>query len=722
MRKARLLCALTAASILLCSCSTLKTDETSVSDETEANEEISAEPLTEDILEGLWVDEEGFLCRFDFDDNTFTDHYGALYDIISIDDDSFTVSPAEGSVTPNSIWALPSSDTITVNAVYSDGKLYAFGTEAYSIDSDEGQEVSDIIRDRLAGNTLALAVLGGYLEFNDDMTQATAGSIYGQGETVDIEFTGASILHGYGTGSEESEMIFWMSGDDVIISMDGQVGYATTAQIDYPHRWLYYDAAFESLEILDYTGKSNEFFSEDPLTGERTSIDESIPTLVSSEYLAQIHCDRGEFIQYDDMSGVFICNEVFEQYTDSTTDDTVYLIDMKSPYASMMISRQEVLNSDPGELSEYRVEFPEGYVSINIYENEWPYDYVHLTGEESLYFTDYVDTWEAYPYTDYYYIHIDHSCDEAVIYFQYDGDLAENSYIYCIYENTLIDPVQLDTTYENGMASAVIGDAGYYFLGQLEEVEQMTEENYFDIDPADSSWARNSDTGDILDLVDMEYIEQSHNGVFVVDSVEDLASLTYYVNTYPRDGFDTAFCIWVDLTADIDLTGYEWAPLGMDEYYGMEVPFSGIFAGNGHTISGLNIQNRYQDNGFFGSIFFATVIGLNIEDAVINGGSSNLMAGNVSTTSFYDCHVSGDLINNFAEGDDLFPYWPNYGNNEYFDCSISVVNAADDQYEGDLPNSDPDPNTSNELQDTFDPEHDGTYEYTTDYFFGEMPG
>ena len=118
MRKARLLCALTAASILLCSCSTLKTDETSVSDETEANEEISAEPLTEDILEGLWVDEEGFLCRFDFDDNTFTDHYGALYDIISIDDDSFTVSPAEGSVTPNSIWALPSSDTITVNAVY----------------------------------------------------------------------------------------------------------------------------------------------------------------------------------------------------------------------------------------------------------------------------------------------------------------------------------------------------------------------------------------------------------------------------------------------------------------------------------------------------------------------------------------------------------------------------------------------------------------------------
>ena len=716
MRKTKLISVMAAASILLCSCSTAKTEETSGISETEETVQITGEPLTEELLDGIWVDEEGFLCRFSFEDNTFTDHYGASYDIISIDDDSFTISPAYESANRSIFGALPSSNTITVDAVYSDGKLYTLDTVAYSIDSEEGQEVSGLIRDRLAGNTLTLAVLGGYLEFNDDMTQVTAGSVYGQGETVDIEFTGASILHE--AGGSDSEMIFWISGDDVIISMDGQVGYSTTAEIDYSHRWLYYDAAFETLEILDYTGKANEFCSEDPLTGERTPLEEHIPTLAASAYLAELHCDRGEYVQFDDVSGVFINNDVFEQYTDSLSCNTVYLIDMKSPYASMMISRQEVLNRDPGELSEYRVEFPEGYISIDIYENEWPYDYVHISGEESLYLTDYVDTWEAYPYSEYYYISLDDSCSGAVINLEYDGNLQEGSSIWCIYDNTLIEPVQLDTTYENGMASAVIGDPGYYFLGQLEQVEQMTEENYFDIDPADSQWARNSDTGDILDLVDMDYIEQSHNSVFIVDSVEDLASLTYYVNTYPREAYSSAFCIWVDLTADIDLTGYDWAPLGMDEYYGMEAPFSGIFAGNGHTITGLNIQNRYQDNGFFGSIFFATVIGLNIEDAVINGSSSNLMAGNASTTSFYDCHVSGELINNFEEDTDLFPYIPDYGNNEYFDCSISADNASNDHFDAELPNSAPDPNSSNELQDTFDPEHDGTYEYTTDYFFG----
>ena len=717
MRKAKLISVFTAASILLCSCAKKEdTGETDIPAETSEAEELIGEPLTESLLEGLWVDEEGFVCRFDFEESIFTDRYGASYDIIEIGDDSVTISPESGLVNSSDMaYALPAGNSLTVNAVYSEGELHILDTVAYNVESDEGQEIAQSIRDRLEGNTFNLSVMGGYLEINDDLTEVTAGSIYGEGYTIPVTFTGASISYDI---DGEGEMIFWLIEDEVVICMDGQIGFATEAELDYHHRLLYYDAAFETVEILDYTGKSNQFFSEDPITGERTPLDERMPQLISSAYLAELESDRGEFVQYPDQPGVFICNEVFAQYTDETLDSTIYLIDMRSPYADMMLRRNEVINGDPGEISDYTVDFSEGYISIATYENEWPYDYVHLTSEDDLYLLEYVDSWTAIPYSDYYYISLDDDCGEAVINFEYDGNLAEGSYIYCIYENTLIDPVQLDTTYENGIASAVIGDAGYYFLGQLEEVEQMTEENYFDIDPADSSWARNSDTGDILDLVDMEYIEQSHNGVFVVDSVEDLASLTYYVNTYPRDGFDTAFCIWVDLTADIDLTGYEWAPLGMDEYYGMEVPFSGIFAGNGHTISGLNIQNRYQDNGFFGSIFFATVIGLNIEDAVINGGSSNLMAGNVSTTSFYDCHVSGELINSFGEAENLFPYSPDYGNNEYYDCSISVINSNDQWYDLELPNGTPDPSTRNELQELFDPEQDGTYDYSTDYFFG----
>jgi len=717
MRKAKLISVFTAASILLCSCAKKEdTGETDIPAETSEAEELIGEPLTESLLEGLWVGEEGFVCRFDFEESIFTDRYGASYDIIEIGDDSVTISPESGLVNSSDMaYALPAGSSLTVNAVYYEGELHILDTVAYNTESDEGQEIAQSIRDRLEGNTFNLSVMGGYLEINDDLTEVTAGSIYGEGYTIPVTFTGASISYDF---DGEGEMIFWLIEDEVVICMDGQIGFATESELDYHHRWLYYDAAFETVEILDYTGKSNQFFSEDPITGERTPLDERMPQLISSAYLAELESDRGEFVQYPGQPGVFICNEVFEQYTDETFDSTIYLIDMRSPYADMMLRRNEVINGDPGEISDYTVDFSEGYISIATYENEWPYDYVHLTSEDDLYLLEYVDSWTAIPYSDYYYISLDDDCGEAVINFEYDGNLAEGSYIYCINENTLIDPVQLDTTYENGIASAVIGGPGYYFLGQIEETVPVTEENYFDMDPEDSQWARTSDTGDIIGLVDMEYIEESYNGVFVVDSVEDLASLTYFINTYPRDGYDVAFCVWVDLVDDIDLTGYEWAPLGLDVYSGVTAPFSGIFAGNGHTISGLNIRNRYLDNGFFGTVYFATVIGLNIEDAVINGTNSNLMAGHTSNTQFYDCHVSGELINSFGEAENLFPYSPDYGNNEYYDCSISVINSNDQWYDLELPNSTPDPSTRNELQELFDPEQDGTYDYSTDYFFG----
>ena len=721
MRKTKLLCIALTSSMLLCSCgrSADVTNETDTTEETvQSTAEIEGEPLTEEILEGLWVDDTGYVCYFDFDGNEFTDAYGAKYDITELNDDSFVINSRTESDPYNyNIYTIPVGTSITIDAVYSEGELHIFDTVAYHIDSDEGQEISDRTRDILAGNTLNLAVTGGYLEFDDDMTTMTAGSLYGDSESVEFEFTGSSARYNY--DGKDGEMIFRLLGDDVLICMNGQIGYGTSQNIPIPGRWLYYDAAFEDLEILSFSGKSNQYYSEDPITGEISNLNEGIPEINTSAFSPEIESERGVFIGYDNMSGVFVNSEIFDQYTDFYSNNTTYLIDMRSPYACAMISRQQVITGDPGELSEYRVEFGGGYISFDVYENEWPSEYVTLHEGSDLYLSDLSTTWSAFAYSNYIYVSVDDDCGETVIHFEYDGNLPEGSYICYISDNSLIEPAQLETTYEDGYASAVIGEPGYYFLGQIEYLEVMTEENYFEIDPADSLWARNCDTGDIIGLVDMDYIEQCHNGVFVVDSVEDLASLTYYVNTYPRDGYDASFCIWVDLVDDIDLTGYEWAPLGFDDYLYGSYPFAGIFAGNGHTITGLNIVNRYSNNGFFGSIFFATVIGLNLDDAVINGATSSLMAGDCSTTSFYDCHVTGSVYNNFGEGIDLFPYIPQYGNNEYFDCSINVSNGSGSDFEEDLPDSSPDPNSRNELQDLFDPQHDGTYEYSTDYFFGD---
>ena len=49
------------------------------------------------------------------------------------------------------------------------------------------------------------------------------------------------------------------------------------------------------------------------------------------------------------------------------------------------------------------------------------------------------------------------------------------------------------------------------------------------------------------------------------------------------------------LTRDIELT-QTWTPIGLDD----SVNFCGIFDGNGHTISGLNVRGSYDGSGLFG--------------------------------------------------------------------------------------------------------------------------
>ena len=70
-----------------------------------------------------------------------------------------------------------------------------------------------------------------------------------------------------------------------------------------------------------------------------------------------------------------------------------------------------------------------------------------------------------------------------------------------------------------------------------------------------------------------------------VDSYEDLLAVSSYVGkTYSN--------YTIKLTADIDLTGKEWKPIGST----LDKAFMGVFDGNGHTIKGLTITG-WSDNG-----------------------------------------------------------------------------------------------------------------------------
>lgn len=259
---------------------------------------------------------------------------------------------------------------------------------------------------------------------------------------------------------------------------------------------------------------------------------------------------------------------------------------------------------------------------------------------------------------------------------------------------------------------------------------ELTQENFFEVDPSISDYGMSGNCGDIIGMVDLDYLNQSFDDPYVVDSVEDLASVTYLVNAYPRidednDGeitYSDAPFIKIDLVADLDLSGYEWVPMGRYiDYEDDSGVYSGIFLGNGHTISGLNILNLDGFSGFFGETYVATVIGLNIADATVYGELSGILSGYNVGTNFIDCHCTGMLPDRFyAEGIDepnsLFQVF-SMTSDRYICCSVSAVEASGTLYEDEFTINQYEPGSSNVIYEFYDPEFDDVFDYSRDYFF-----
>ena len=97
------------------------------------------------------------------------------------------------------------------------------------------------------------------------------------------------------------------------------------------------------------------------------------------------------------------------------------------------------------------------------------------------------------------------------------------------------------------------------------------------------------------------------------------------------------------LTADIDLTGKDWTPIGTNFYNS----YTGTFDGGGHTITGLTITTKDQFVGLFGYLNRAgTVKNVVMEGIQI---TSNHMFGNTGGVAGYswgtieNCSVSGSV-------------------------------------------------------------------------------
>ena len=136
---------------------------------------------------------------------------------------------------------------------------------------------------------------------------------------------------------------------------------------------------------------------------------------------------------------------------------------------------------------------------------------------------------------------------------------------------------------------------------------------------------------------DLGYIYDSNTNTYTVYNANGLMNIAELVNGGKTD-------INITLTADIDLTGKNWTPIGTD----YDNSYKGTFDGGGHTITGLTFTTNDEYAGLFGWLNRAGTVknvvmeGVQITSHQIYGGSIGGVVG-YSWGTIENCSVSGSV-------------------------------------------------------------------------------
>ena len=145
---------------------------------------------------------------------------------------------------------------------------------------------------------------------------------------------------------------------------------------------------------------------------------------------------------------------------------------------------------------------------------------------------------------------------------------------------------------------------------------------------------------------DLGYSIQN-DGSYTVYNADGLMNVAELVNGGKTD-------INITLTADIDLTGKDWTPIGTD----YDNSYTGTFDGGGHTITGLTVTTNDEYAGLFGYLgnfgnAAATVKNVVMEGIQITCNHRSGYAGGVAGFSWgtiENCSVSGSISGTVSVG------------------------------------------------------------------------
>lgn len=117
------------------------------------------------------------------------------------------------------------------------------------------------------------------------------------------------------------------------------------------------------------------------------------------------------------------------------------------------------------------------------------------------------------------------------------------------------------------------------------------------------------------------------NDPYQISTADQLKLFRDKVNS-SKTSDETKIC--VVLTADIDLKNEAWTPIGIGkDTRNEDLPYSGTFDGNGHTISGLNVNYGDKNGGLFCHVKSATIKNLTVAGSVTYSSGDGIVYGGI---------------------------------------------------------------------------------------------
>lgn len=193
----------------------------------------------------------------------------------------------------------------------------------------------------------------------------------------------------------------------------------------------------------------------------------------------------------------------------------------------------------------------------------------------------------------------------------------------------------------------------WFFTEPLSAVVTVSSDGTIEIEGSTTTWldgivpSTESESDGIVPKVSGGIYKVGAAEVISIDNADELKKIGKHED-YPLDGT-------YRLTADIDLRGAEWTPIGstVNDETDTNKLFSGIFDGNGKTVSNFKIT-RNRDSavksncGFFGGVSDGTVKDLTLSNATVVGNDANLnnvavLVGRLYSGTISGCTVTDDV-------------------------------------------------------------------------------